>query len=110
MNKDKQFQTLIKAEHRLFDLHLKETYRFRDLIFLFVRRDFTAKYKQNAPGPLRAIITTFRYAIFRTGFFSLPYDLISCGISLLIFRFGLILFSRIEQSFMDTIQEVLPWI
>ena len=29
--------------------------------------------------------------------------LISCGISLLIFLFGLILFSRIEQTFMDTI-------
>ena len=61
-------------------------------------------------NPIAPIITTFRYAIFGIGFFSLPYYMNSCGISLLIFLFGLILFSRIEQSFMDTIQEVLPWI
>lgn len=135
MDKDKQFQTLIKAEHRLFDLHLKETYQYRDLIFLFVRRDFTAKYRdlamlvgfglqlwQYAPhvayglelipasyrsvcllNPITPIINTFRYAVFGTGFFSFPYYMISCGISPLIFLFGLILFSRIEQTFMDTI-------
>ena len=289
MDKDNRFQTLITSAHRLFDLHLKETFRYRDLIFLFVKRDFTAKYKQTVLGPLWAIIqpllttavftvifgklaklttadapgeyllpgflfymagnicwalfsatveatsntflknrdtmgkvyyprlaapistafsnlisfgiqfvlllgflafyaingdaavritpallllpllilhiivlsvgcgiivssvttkyrdlamlvgfglhlwqyaspvayglelipasyrsvyllnpitpiiTTFRYAVFGTGFFSLPYYLISCGISLLIFLFGLVLFSRIEQTFMDTI-------
>ncbi len=54
MDKDKQFQTLITAEHRLFDLHVKETYWYRDLIILFVKRDFTAKYKQTVPGPLWA--------------------------------------------------------
>ena len=56
MDKDNRFQTLITSEHRLFDLHLKETFRYRDLIFLFVKRDFTAKYKQTVLGPLWAII------------------------------------------------------
>lgn len=56
MDTNKRFQTLITSEHRLFDLHLKETYQYRDLIFLFVKRDFTAKYKQTVLGPLWAII------------------------------------------------------
>ena len=50
------FITTISAEHKLFDLHLKETYRYRDLIFLFVKRDFTALYKQTILGPAWAII------------------------------------------------------
>ena len=55
MNEAKPFKTTITAEHRLLDLHLKETFQYRDLIFLFVKRDFTAFYKQTILGPLWAI-------------------------------------------------------
>lgn len=51
-----RFKTEITSDHRLFDLHLKETLEYRDLIFLFVKRDFTARYKQTVLGPLWAII------------------------------------------------------
>lgn len=51
-----QFKTAITAEHHLFDLHLKETFQYRDLIFLFIKRDFTALYKQTILGPAWAII------------------------------------------------------
>lgn len=50
------FKTTISSEHRLFDLHLRETFQYRDLILLFVKRDFTAKYKQTILGPMWAII------------------------------------------------------
>lgn len=53
---DIQFKTVISSDHKLFDLHLKETFEYRDLIFLFVKRDFTAQYKQTILGPLWAII------------------------------------------------------
>ena len=56
MEKEKRFLTTITSEHKLFDLHLRETFRYRDLIFLLVKRDFTAKYKQTVLGPLWAII------------------------------------------------------
>lgn len=51
-----QFKTKITSKHKLFDLHLRETFHYRDLIFLFVKRDFTALYKQTILGPLWAII------------------------------------------------------
>ena len=51
-----KFKTTISSRHGLFDLHLKETFKYRDLIFLFVKRDFIAKYKQTLLGPLWAII------------------------------------------------------
>ena len=50
------FKTIITSEHKIFDLHIKETFRYKDLIFLFVKRDFTARYKQTILGPAWAII------------------------------------------------------
>lgn len=51
-----KFQTVIDSKHRLMDLHIRETFRYRDLIFLFVKRDFVSLYKQTILGPLWAII------------------------------------------------------
>lgn len=56
INKTESFKTTITAKHRLMDLHLTETFQYRDLIFLFVKRDFTTQYKQTILGPLWAII------------------------------------------------------
>lgn len=53
---DQHFRTIISSEHKLFDLHLRETLQYRDLILLFVKRDFTAMYKQTVLGPLWAVI------------------------------------------------------
>ena len=53
---NQHFKTEITAKHNLLDLHIRETIQYRDLIFLFVKRDFTAMYKQTILGPLWAII------------------------------------------------------
>jgi len=50
------FRTVITSSHRLLDLHLRETFHYRDLILLFVKRDFISLYKQTVLGPLWAII------------------------------------------------------
>jgi hypothetical protein len=39
-----------------YDLRLKEVWRYRDLVLLFVRRDFVAQYKQTILGPLWFLI------------------------------------------------------
>ena len=51
-----KFKTTITSKHRLFDLHLRETFKYRDLIWLFVKRDFVALYKQTILGSLWALI------------------------------------------------------
>ena len=65
--KEQKFKSVITSKHRLFDLHIRETFSYRDLIFLFVKRDFTAQYKQTILGPLWAMIqpllTTFVFAL-----------------------------------------------
>jgi len=53
---NQKFKTVITSEHKIFDLHIKETFQYKDLIFLFVKRDFTALYKQTILGPLWALI------------------------------------------------------
>lgn len=54
--KQQKFDTIIKSQHGLLDFNLKELVRYRDLIYLFVKRDFISKYKQTILGPLWAII------------------------------------------------------
>ena len=53
---EEKFSTVIKPKTGWFDINLKEVYAYRDLIFLFVKRDFVSKYKQTILGPAWAII------------------------------------------------------
>ena len=53
---DQNFTTVITSEHKLLDLKIKEVFKYRDLVWLFVKRDFVSKYKQTILGPLWAII------------------------------------------------------
>ncbi len=46
----------IKPTNNLLDINLKEVWRYRDLMWLFVRRDFVAQYKQTILGPLWHVI------------------------------------------------------
>ena len=54
-------------------------------------------------NPVSPILTAFRKAVFGFGYFNLKYFLISWVITIVVFMIGLILFSRIERTFMDTI-------
>jgi len=54
-------------------------------------------------NPMTPIVTAFRYAFFGEGFFSATYYLISWAITLVVFFLGLVVFSRTEKTFMDTI-------
>lgn len=51
-----KFQTIITPKNKLFDLHLGELWRYRDLVMLFVRRTFVSQYKQTILGPAWAVI------------------------------------------------------
>ena len=51
-----KFSVRIKPKNKLFSLNLKETWAYRDLIWLFVQRDFKTRYKQTILGPLWFII------------------------------------------------------
>jgi len=51
-----QWDLVIQPRNQWFNLHLQDLWRYRDLITLFVKRDFVTFYKQTAFGPLWYII------------------------------------------------------
>ena len=69
MNKDNQsvWTEEISANTSLFSINLKEVWRYRDLLFMFVKRDFVTFYKQTILGPiwffLQPVLTTFTYVV-----------------------------------------------
>lgn len=59
--------THISSKQRWFDLHLKELWQYRDLIRMFVKKDFALMYKQTILGPawifLNPLLTTIIYTV-----------------------------------------------
>lgn len=53
---NEKFTTIIQPKNGWFELNLKELFKYKDLIILFVKRNFTAQYKQTILGPAWAII------------------------------------------------------
>jgi lipopolysaccharide transport system permease protein len=51
-NNNQQWDEIIEPKTKLLDLRLGEVWKYRDLLLLFVKRDFAAQYKQTVLGPL----------------------------------------------------------
>ena len=47
-----EYTTHIKAKTGWFDIDFKELFHYRDLVFLFFKRNYTTRYKQTILGPL----------------------------------------------------------
>ena len=58
---------VIEPQHSWFSFNLKELWRYKDLIWLFVLRDFKAQYKQTILGPvwhlLQPVFTTIMFLV-----------------------------------------------
>ena len=58
---------IIKPKTNWLQLNLKDLWRYKDLLFLFVRRDFVAVYKQTILGPawffIQPILTTIMFML-----------------------------------------------
>jgi lipopolysaccharide transport system permease protein len=69
---------VIKPQTNLLDLRLGDVWRYRDLVMLFVRRDFISTYKQTVLGPIwffiQPLLTTITYMIVFGGIANLSTD------------------------------------
>ena len=70
MNKNTKLNNwdlIIKPKSNIFEFNYREIYNYRDLIFLFVKRDFVTFYKQTILGPLwfiiQPLVTTLIFTI-----------------------------------------------
>ena len=62
-----EWDLVIVPQKSLFDLQLAKVWRYRDLLFLLVRRDFVSFYKQTILGPLwffiQPLVTTITFTV-----------------------------------------------
>ena len=57
---------IIRPKRNVFDFKLRELWQYRDLIWLFVKRDFVSQYKQTILGPAWFFFSsTLQHVIFR---------------------------------------------
>lgn len=64
---EEQWTNIIEPHDHYFDLKLGELWQYRDLIYIFVHRDFVAQYKQTVLGPVwhlaHPLLTTLVFTI-----------------------------------------------
>ena len=78
MNQGKYYKK-IKSEEKGMRLNLKEVMKYRDLIFLLVKRNFVSQYKQTILGPAWAIIQPLLTTVVFTFVFGNVAKLADCG-------------------------------
>ena len=100
---DQDWDLIIEPRRSLFDLRLGELWKYRDLVWLFVRRDFVAAYKQTILGPLwyliQPLLTTITFTIIFGQIASLPTDGLP---QILFYRSGTVLWSYFSDCLTKT--------
>lgn len=102
MKEADSWDIVIEPKRRLFDLQLREVIRYRDLIFLFIKRDFVTQFKQTLLGPLwfviNPLIATGMYAFIFGNLANIGTD----GVPYLLFYYaGTMLWTFFKGCFFD---------
>jgi lipopolysaccharide transport system permease protein len=77
-NSSKYWDLIIRPKRNLFALPIAELWKYKDLIGMFVRRDFVSVYKQTILGPLwyliQPLLTTITFTVIFGNIAKLPTD------------------------------------
>jgi len=75
---ENQWTEIISPHTKLLDLRIGEVWKYRDLLLLFVKRDFIAQYKQTLLGPLwhliQPLFTTIMFLLVFGKIANIPTD------------------------------------
>jgi len=75
---EQKWTTIIKSKTGWFDIDIGELWRYRDLIMLFFKRNFSITYKQTILGPLwiiiKPLITTLIFTVVFGNIAKIPTD------------------------------------
>ncbi len=98
-----KWTTIVKSNNSVFDMDIKGLKNCKDLIFLFVRRTFVAKYKQTVLGPAWAVIQPFFTTVVYSVFFGNVAGLGAAGVPNFIFYLsGTIVWNLFAHSLTET--------
>jgi lipopolysaccharide transport system permease protein len=93
----------IKASRSLLDLRLQEVWDYRDLWFMFVKRDFLASFKQTILGPLWFFIQPVLTTIIFTFVFGNIAGISTDGMpKVLFYMSGLVIWNYFSEGFNKT--------
>ena len=96
-----KWDNIITSKRSLFELQLGEVWRYRDLIWLFFRRDFVSTYKQTILGPLWFVIQPLASTVMYTLVFGQIAKLPTQGLPPFIFYMsGIILWGLFSSCLM----------
>jgi lipopolysaccharide transport system permease protein len=86
--RDESWTMVIRPKRRWLDIDIRGLFAYRDLIWLFVNRDFVTVYKQTILGPawfiLNPLFTTIVYTFVFGGLAKIPTD----GVPPVLFYYG----------------------
>jgi lipopolysaccharide transport system permease protein len=103
MNNEENWSLIITPKRKIFDLQIRELIRYRDLIFLFVKRDFVTQYKQTILGPLWYVISPLISTVMYTFVFGRLANIGTDGIPFTLFYYsGTMLWTFFSGCFMDS--------
>jgi lipopolysaccharide transport system permease protein len=78
LSEPEDWTEIIQSKTSLLDLRLGDVWRYRDLVMMFVRRDFVSTYKQTILGPIwffiQPLLTTITFIIIFGQVAKLPTD------------------------------------
>ncbi|MCL2193568.1 MAG: ABC transporter permease, partial [Treponema sp.] len=100
---EEKWSLIITPKRKLLDLRIRELIRYWDLIFLFVKRDFTTQFKQTILGPLWFVINPILSTIMFTFVFGNLAGIGTDGIPHTLFYFsGTMLWGFFAACFTDS--------
>lgn len=100
---DEDWDLIITPRKKWWDLQLRDVWHYRDLIGLFVRRDFVSRYKQTILGPLWFIIQPLLTSVVFTVIFGNIAKLPTDGLpQMLFYMSGNILWSYFSTCLTST--------
>lgn len=79
------YHTHISSQHRWLNLNLKEVWQYRDLIYLFTKRNFVVSYKQTILGPAWIFLTPLFSSIVQAFVFGGIAGIETDGVPMLLF-------------------------
>ena len=82
---DHNYHIHISSNHSLLNLNLKEVWQYRDLIYLFTKRNFVVSYKQTILGPAWIFLTPLFSSIVQAFVFGGIAGIETDGIPMLLF-------------------------
>lgn len=100
---DEEWDLIISPPQKKVSINLKEVWNYRDLIWMFMKRDFAAQYKQTILGPLWHILQPLLTTLIFVVVFSNIADISTDGLPPVLFYLsGLTIWNYFSSCFQTT--------